>query len=74
LIHATHAVIIAPLHAVIVALLGFPTGTDAGLLGALPVLLTRLLRLLGGTLWLHRNSLGLVGTGSLCRLFGECWN
>jgi hypothetical protein len=69
--HSPHIVPVHATHAVAIALLRSPIATDLNVLSAPPVWLTRLLRLLGGTLWLHRNSLGLVGTRSLSCLFGE---
>jgi hypothetical protein len=58
-----HPLIVVLTHAV--ALLSSPIPTDLNVLGALPVLLTRLFRLLGRALRLHRGCLGLGGAGRL---------
>jgi hypothetical protein len=69
--HPPHIVLAHAPHTVAIALLRSPIATDSNVLAAVPVLLARLLRLLGAALWLHRDSLGLTGRQRLSLILGE---
>jgi hypothetical protein len=56
---------------VLIALLRSPVATDLYVTPALAVLLASLVRLLGGTVWLHRSSLGDAGRRRVLGIFGE---
>jgi hypothetical protein len=58
---ALRVVLADAIHPVVIALLRSPIATDADVVGAILVLVARLLRLLRGALWLNGNSLGFIG-------------
>jgi hypothetical protein len=66
LVCLTHAI-----GTVAIALFRSPAAADSNVLGTLAVLLSRLLRLLRRSLWLHRDSLGLVGKLRLSLVLSE---
>jgi hypothetical protein len=69
--HSSHVGLARAPHFVAIALLRPPIAIDPSVIGALPVLLFGLLRLLGRSLWLHGSSLGLAQSRRLSLVLGE---